>query len=112
MVAQRAARAVQAVAQLVVRKHRLRYLRDGRERHVEAREERDRLVAEAKGLDERVAAAEEALAAARAEGEKLEGAYRRHNELSRELAAAEAARERAAERASELRSRLEGLEED
>ena len=77
-----------------------------------AREERDRLAAEAKGLDEKVAAAESELAAARAEGEKLEGAYRRHNELHRELAAAEGAAERAAERAAELRTRLAGLDKD
>ncbi|MDP9425329.1 MAG: SMC family ATPase [Actinomycetota bacterium] len=78
----------------------------------EAREERDRLTTEGKGLDEKVAAAERELIAARAEGEKLEDAYRRHNDLHRELAAAEGARERAAERAAELRSRLAGLDED
>ncbi|MDP9456457.1 MAG: SMC family ATPase [Actinomycetota bacterium] len=78
----------------------------------EAREERDRLGSEAKALDEKVAAADRELSAARAEGEKLEAAYRRHNELSRELAAAEGARERAAERATELKARLAGLDED
>ncbi|QIN80267.1 AAA family ATPase [Rubrobacter marinus] len=78
----------------------------------EAREERERLVSEAKGLDGKIAAAEQELAEARAEGEKLEGAYRRHNDLHRELAAAEGARERAAEREAELKARLAGLEED
>ncbi len=78
----------------------------------EAREERDRLRTEAKDLEEKVAAATATLAAARAEGEKLEGAYRRHNELSRELAAAEGAGERASERVTELKVRLAGLDED
>ena len=81
----------------------------------ELREARERFGASQKAtarLQEKLEEAEGELARARAEGEKLEEAYRRHNELSGALAAAESTRERAVERAAGLRERLAGLDAD
>ncbi len=78
----------------------------------EARERRSLLEEEADRLRERLEKAEGELAAARSAGEKLEAAYRRHNELSGSLSAAESARELAAERIRELREALAGLDKD
>ncbi len=81
----------------------------------ELREARERLGASREAtarLQERLKEAEDELAEARAEGEKFEAAYRRHNELSGALAVAESARERAVERAAELREALAGLDAD
>jgi exonuclease SbcC len=78
----------------------------------EVRERQGLLEGEAGRLRERLEEAEGELARARAEGETLEASYRRHNELSGLLAAAEAARERAAEKAWELSETLAGLDRD
>ena len=77
-----------------------------------ARERFDALERESARLQTKLKEAEGELKEARAEGEKFEAAYRRHNELVGALAAAESARERAAERAAELRETLAGLDAD
>ena len=78
----------------------------------EARERFGILEGESGRLQGKLEEAEGELAKARAEGEKLEEAYRRHNELSSALAAANSTRERATERVAELRETLAGLDAD
>ncbi|MGH3086777.1 MAG: AAA family ATPase [Rubrobacteraceae bacterium] len=55
---------------------------------------------------------DEELAKARAENERLEGLYRKHNELTNELGKAVSLRDRSGERAVELREKLRSLDED
>jgi exonuclease SbcC len=78
----------------------------------EVRERRALLEGKVGRLRERLEEAEDKLARARANGEILEASYRRHNELSSLLAAAESAQERAVEKAQELSKTLAGLDKD